>query len=103
MQTGHAIATALNVVQTSHSYGDLMLLTRASQSKQVHILSYIVLYLYNILQIGFPWVQDLPDGKQLKFHLITKPMLIHMFKEYIKNLKLHMAHALSSLAGFIRL
>ncbi|KAM1634423.1 hypothetical protein TB1_026963 [Malus domestica] len=32
-RTSHAIATALNVVQTSHSYGDLMLLTKASQSK----------------------------------------------------------------------
>lgn len=43
MQTSHAIATALNVVQTSHSYGDLMLLTRASQSKQVHILPHCVI------------------------------------------------------------
>ncbi|CAN6704253.1 unnamed protein product [Malus baccata var. baccata] len=32
-RTSHAIATALNVVQTSHSYGDLMLLMKASQSK----------------------------------------------------------------------
>lgn len=40
MQTSHAIATALNVVQTSHSFGDLMLLMKASQSKpkQVYIL-----------------------------------------------------------------
>ncbi|XP_034708450.1 lysophospholipid acyltransferase LPEAT2 isoform X1 [Vitis riparia] len=41
-RTGHAIATALNVVQTSHSYGDLMLLTRASQSKQEKPSSYMV-------------------------------------------------------------
>ncbi|KAM7472140.1 hypothetical protein LguiA_010323 [Lonicera macranthoides] len=33
-RTGHAIATALNVVQTSHSYGDLMLLAKAAESKQ---------------------------------------------------------------------
>ncbi|XP_071932558.1 lysophospholipid acyltransferase LPEAT2 isoform X3 [Coffea arabica] len=33
-RTSHAIATALNVVQTSHSYGDLMLLTKASEFKQ---------------------------------------------------------------------
>lgn len=35
MQTSHAIATALNVIQTSHSFGDLMLVTKASQSRQV--------------------------------------------------------------------
>ncbi|XP_027162734.1 lysophospholipid acyltransferase LPEAT2 isoform X1 [Coffea eugenioides] len=33
-RTSHAIATALNVVQTSHSYGDLMLMTKASEFKQ---------------------------------------------------------------------
>lgn len=37
MQTSHAIATALNVTETSHSYGDLMLLTKALQSRQVCI------------------------------------------------------------------
>ena len=37
MQTSHAIATALNVVQTGHSYGDLMLNTKAHQAKQVCI------------------------------------------------------------------
>lgn len=41
-RTSHAIATALNVVQTSHSYGDLMLLTRASQTKQEHPSNYMV-------------------------------------------------------------
>ncbi|XP_006828904.2 lysophospholipid acyltransferase LPEAT2 isoform X1 [Amborella trichopoda] len=30
-RTSYAIASALNVIQTSHSYGDLMLLTRASE------------------------------------------------------------------------
>ncbi|KAL6290123.1 hypothetical protein ACE6H2_007633 [Prunus campanulata] len=32
-RTCHAMATSLNVVQTSHSYGDLMLLMKATQSK----------------------------------------------------------------------
>ncbi|KAK9274316.1 hypothetical protein L1049_019130 [Liquidambar formosana] len=41
-RTSHAIAAALNVVQTSHSYGDLMLLTRASQSKQEKVSNYMV-------------------------------------------------------------
>ena len=47
LQTSHAIATALNVVQTSHSYGDLMLLTKASEFKQVCgmlVLSFRSLY-----------------------------------------------------------
>lgn len=35
VQTGQAMATALNVVQTSHSYGDLMLLAKAAQLQQV--------------------------------------------------------------------
>lgn len=35
MQTGRAIASALNVVQTSHSYGDFMLLAKAAESNQV--------------------------------------------------------------------
>ncbi|KAL3536900.1 hypothetical protein ACH5RR_000266 [Cinchona calisaya] len=33
-RTSHAIATALNVVQTSHSYGDVLLLTKASEFNQ---------------------------------------------------------------------
>ncbi|CAK9145795.1 unnamed protein product [Ilex paraguariensis] len=41
-RTRHAIATALNVVQTSHSYGDYMLVTKASESKQENPLLYIV-------------------------------------------------------------
>ncbi|XP_057980846.1 lysophospholipid acyltransferase LPEAT2 isoform X2 [Malania oleifera] len=41
-RTSHAIAIALNVVQTSHSYGDLMLLTRAAQSKQEELMGYMV-------------------------------------------------------------
>lgn len=41
MQTSHAMAAALNVVQTSHSFGDLMLLVKAaeSKSKQVFIFA----------------------------------------------------------------
>ncbi|KAG6748027.1 hypothetical protein POTOM_047922 [Populus tomentosa] len=38
-RTSHAIASALNVVQTNHSYGDLMLLTKASELKQLTLLS----------------------------------------------------------------
>ncbi|CAH2052814.1 unnamed protein product, partial [Thlaspi arvense] len=34
-KASHAIATSLNVIQTSHSYGDLMLLNRASELKLV--------------------------------------------------------------------
>lgn len=41
-RTSHAIATALNVVQTSHSYGDLMLITRAAQSKLEEPCRYMV-------------------------------------------------------------
>ncbi|KAA8515976.1 hypothetical protein F0562_019155 [Nyssa sinensis] len=41
-RTSHSIATALNVIQTSHSYGDLMLLSRASQSKQENPTLYMV-------------------------------------------------------------
>lgn len=37
MQTSRVIASSLNVVQTSHSYGDLMLLTKALEFKQVFI------------------------------------------------------------------
>ncbi|CAL5340154.1 unnamed protein product [Camellia sinensis] len=33
-RTGHAIATALNVVQTGHVYGDFMLFAKAAESKQ---------------------------------------------------------------------
>lgn len=43
MQTSHAIATALNVVQTSHSHGDLMLITKASEFKQVIFTSLYLL------------------------------------------------------------
>ncbi|KAL6495443.1 hypothetical protein OROGR_030006 [Orobanche gracilis] len=34
-RTGHVMASALNVGQTSHSYGDFMLLAKAVESKQV--------------------------------------------------------------------
>lgn len=41
MQTSHAMAAALNVVQTSHSFGDLMLLMKAAdlKSKQVFLFA----------------------------------------------------------------
>ncbi|KAL7238748.1 hypothetical protein ACSBR2_004780 [Camellia fascicularis] len=38
-RTGHAIATALNVVQTGHVYGDFMLFAKAAESKQTFHLS----------------------------------------------------------------
>ncbi|GMH00564.1 hypothetical protein Nepgr_002403 [Nepenthes gracilis] len=41
-RTGHAIASSLNIVQTSHSYGDLMLLMKAAQMKQENPSSYMV-------------------------------------------------------------
>nr|AZM65199.1 lysophospholipid acyltransferase 8 [Vitellaria paradoxa] len=41
-RTSHAMATALNVVQTSHSYGDLMLLAKASESKKENPALYMV-------------------------------------------------------------
>lgn len=37
MQTSHAIATALNVVRTKHSYGDSILHMKAQAAKQVAI------------------------------------------------------------------
>ncbi|KAJ4955829.1 hypothetical protein NE237_012612 [Protea cynaroides] len=42
VRTSFTIANALNVVQTSHSYGDLLLLTKASQSKQEKASTYMV-------------------------------------------------------------
>ncbi|GLT84478.1 hypothetical protein SLE2022_027050 [Rubroshorea leprosula] len=41
-KTSHAMATALNVVQTSHSFGDTMLLMRASELKQEKPWIYMV-------------------------------------------------------------
>ncbi|XWS45988.1 hypothetical protein CRYUN_Cryun14cG0026400 [Craigia yunnanensis] len=41
-RTGQAMASALNVVQTSHSYGDLMLLMKAAQLQQKKPWSYMV-------------------------------------------------------------
>ncbi|KAL9275156.1 Lysophospholipid acyltransferase LPEAT2-like protein [Drosera capensis] len=37
--TGCAIASALNVVQTSHAYGDVMLLMEAAEMKQAYHIS----------------------------------------------------------------
>ncbi|XVF33431.1 hypothetical protein REPUB_Repub17cG0168400 [Reevesia pubescens] len=41
-RTGQAMASALNVVQTSHSYGDLMLLMKAAQLQKEKPWSYMV-------------------------------------------------------------
>ncbi|XP_020243252.1 lysophospholipid acyltransferase LPEAT2 isoform X2 [Asparagus officinalis] len=41
-RTSYAMARALNVVQTSHSYGDMMLLTRASQLTREKCSTYMV-------------------------------------------------------------
>lgn len=42
METAYAMATALNVVQTSHTYGDMMLLMKAEESKQENPLRFMV-------------------------------------------------------------
>ncbi|GFP82311.1 lysophospholipid acyltransferase lpeat2 [Phtheirospermum japonicum] len=36
-RTGHVMASALNVAQTSHSYGDFMLLAKAAESQVLHL------------------------------------------------------------------
>ncbi|TYK17555.1 lysophospholipid acyltransferase LPEAT2 isoform X1 [Cucumis melo var. makuwa] len=41
-RTSRAMATALNVVQTPHSYGDLMLLTKAAQANQERPSDYMI-------------------------------------------------------------
>ncbi|KAI4354950.1 hypothetical protein L6164_003770 [Bauhinia variegata] len=41
-RTSHAIATALNTVQTGHSYGDIMLHMQAHQAKQVNPSIYMI-------------------------------------------------------------
>ncbi|KAL6499330.1 hypothetical protein OROHE_025993 [Orobanche hederae] len=41
-RTGHVMASALNVAQTSHSYGDFMLLAKAVESKQENPSLYMV-------------------------------------------------------------
>ncbi|WOG95457.1 hypothetical protein DCAR_0414776 [Daucus carota subsp. sativus] len=41
-RTSHAMCVALNVVQTSHSFGDVMLLAKANESKQVNPSLYMV-------------------------------------------------------------
>ncbi|XP_057792066.1 lysophospholipid acyltransferase LPEAT2 [Salvia miltiorrhiza] len=48
-RTAHAIASALNVAQTAHSYGDFMLLAKAAESKQENPSMYMV-------ELG--WVQS---------------------------------------------
>lgn len=42
MQTGRAIASALNVVQTAYSYGDFMLFAKAAELKQVAYYFYLI-------------------------------------------------------------
>nr|BAO02529.1 predicted Ca2+-binding protein Sucrose transporter protein ortholog [Nicotiana alata] len=41
-RTGHAVSTALNVVQTSHSYGDVLLLAKALECNQENPSLYLV-------------------------------------------------------------
>lgn len=48
IQTSHAMASALNAVQTSHAYGDLMLLMKASELKEVCISLCIYVWFANI-------------------------------------------------------
>lgn len=46
MQTSHAMAAALNVVQTSHSFGDLMLLVKAAESKSKQVFFFVDSYAF---------------------------------------------------------
>ncbi|KAI5647319.1 hypothetical protein M9H77_33324 [Catharanthus roseus] len=64
-RTGHVIATALNVVQTLHSYGDMLLCSKASEFKQEKPSLYMV---------EMAWVQS-------HFHLSTFEAvdLLHVF------------------------
>ncbi|KAF3632376.1 Lysophospholipid acyltransferase LPEAT2 [Capsicum annuum] len=41
-RTGHVVASALNVVQTSHSYGDVLLLSKALEANQENPSLYLV-------------------------------------------------------------
>ncbi|KAK2650470.1 hypothetical protein Ddye_017959 [Dipteronia dyeriana] len=51
-KTSHALASAFNVVETSHSYGEVMLQMRASQLKQIFIyFSFINAYIFAIIFI----------------------------------------------------
>lgn len=61
MQTGRAIASALNVAQTAHSYGDFMLLAKAAESKQVAYyfqspLKYVGLLGLLIIKLVWIWL-----------------------------------------------
>jgi len=42
VQASHAIASALNTVQTGHSYGDIMLHIKAQEAKHVSSFYYFV-------------------------------------------------------------
>lgn len=53
LQTGHVIATALNVVQTLHSYGDMLLCSKASEFKQVSEVPFTHIQL-NLLDVCEP-------------------------------------------------
>lgn len=46
MQTSRALATALNGVQTGHSYGDTMLCLKAQEAKQVCFFFFYWFQLY---------------------------------------------------------
>lgn len=48
------MATALNVAQTSYSYGDAMLLMRASELTRVRIIAYLV-DLFSLKYSGWFW------------------------------------------------
>ncbi|CAA0842637.1 Lysophospholipid acyltransferase LPEAT2 [Striga hermonthica] len=56
-RTAHVMASALNVVQTSHSYGDFMLVGKAAESKQENPSRYMV---------GMAWVQSALNLKALE-------------------------------------
>ena len=71
VQTSHALATGLNVIQTSHSYGDLMLLMKAIESKQVWFfcLIFMLVLIYLVYRYLYLFARSLPNnvGKVVDF------------------------------------
>ncbi|EEF50437.1 1-acylglycerophosphocholine O-acyltransferase, putative [Ricinus communis] len=99
-RTSHSIASALNVVQTFHSYGDLMLLMKASHSKQEKPSSYMVEMakvesLYHISSLEavdfldkFLSMNPDPSGR-VKFH------------DFLRAMRLRTCSLLEEIFGFV--
>lgn len=68
LQTSHIIATALNVVQTLHSYGDMLLCSKASEFKQV---SEVPFYSYSIKFVRCMWTFISHRGKTFLAFCLT--------------------------------